>query len=69
MGLDVYFYRKPINNHIEKQFSDVMLDLFNSSNDSLKNMIEELYSYAADNHISFESCLTEIILTKSILPK
>ena len=61
MGLDVYFYRKPINNHIEKQFSDVLSDLYNSNNDSLKNMTEALYSYAADNHISFESCLTEII--------
>lgn len=61
MGLDVYFYRKPIDNHIEKRFSDVMFDLFNSSNDSLKNMIEELYSYTTDNHIPFESCLTEII--------
>lgn len=61
MGLDVYFYRKPINNHIEKQFSAVMHDLYNSSNDSLKNMIEELYSYTVDNHIPFESCLTEII--------
>lgn len=61
MGLDVYFYRKPIDNHIEKRFSDVMFDLFNSSNDSLKNMIEELYSYTVDNYIPFESCLTEII--------
>lgn len=61
MGLDVYFYRKPINNRVEKQFSSVMHDLYNSSNDSLKSMIEELYSYTADNHIPFESCLTEII--------
>lgn len=61
MGLDVYFYRKPINKNIEKKFSDVMHELSNYSDNSLTNMIEELYSYAADNHISFESCLTEII--------
>lgn len=61
MGLDVYFYRKPINNHIERQFSDVVSDLCNSSSESLKNMIEALYSYTVDNHIQFESCLTEII--------
>lgn len=61
MGLDVYFHRKPIDKHIEKQFSDVVSELSSSSNESLNTAIEELYSYTVDNHISFEDCLADII--------
>ena len=61
MGLDVYFTRKPIHRHISKSFADIATELHSSANKDLKTAIEDLHYYTAENHISFEDCLTDII--------
>ena len=59
MGLDVYFFRKPIHHKIEKCFDDIISDLLKTNNSELKSAIEDIYTYTVENHISFEEWLNE----------
>ena len=59
MGLDVYFFRKPIHRKIEKCFNDIISDLLKTDNNELKSAIEDIYTYTVENHISFEEWLNE----------
>lgn len=63
MGLDVYFIRKPIHRHATKSFTDIAANLHASTNKDLTTAIEDLHYYTDENHIDFEACLADIIMT------
>ena len=63
MGLDVYFIRKPVHRHVIKSFADIAANLCASTNKDLTTAIEDLHYYTDENHIDFEACLADIIMT------